>query len=139
MRAFVTFLLPLAASASIWPDNFGTFHRTASQPVEIQDRALWDEYGLRQAEQAQYASAPRKFPAIAYRLQDSTDALAAFEWQRPAGAKPSSLGTLVAQTPDEVMLAHGNYLLVFKGYQPAIGEITALYQNLPGLEQSPLP
>jgi len=139
MKYLVTLLLPFAAYASIWPDNFGAFHRTSAQPVEVQDRPLWDEYGLQQAEQAQYESKARKFTAIAYRLQDSTGAMAAFEWQRPAGAKPSPLAKLAAQTPGAVLLAHGNYLLVFQGYQPTVAEFGGLIQALPNLEQSLLP
>jgi hypothetical protein len=139
MRHLLVFLVPALSFAGIWPDNFGVFHRTSAEPVEVQDRALWDEYGFQQAEQAEYASGARKFAVTAYRLQDSTGALGAFEWQRPASARPSPLGSLAAETPDAVMLAHGNYLLVFKGYRPTVAEIGALYQTLPGLEQSSLP
>jgi len=41
--------------------------------------------------------------------------------------------------PGSLMLAHGNYVLLFKGYKPTVGEIDALYQTLPSLDQSPLP
>jgi len=36
-------------------------------------------------------------------------------------------------------MAHGNYLLIFKGRQPQVVEIDALYQTLPKLDSSPLP
>ncbi|HKW98209.1 MAG TPA: DUF6599 family protein [Bryobacteraceae bacterium] len=139
MRYLVALLLPLASYAGIWPDTFGAFHRTSVQPVELQDRALWNEYGFQQAEQAQYESQAKKFTAIAYRLQDSTGAYGAFEWQRPANARPSALSKLAVQTADGVMLAHGNYLLVFNGYQPTTPELDALIQSLPSLDQSLLP
>ncbi len=132
-------LLPGLSLASIWPDNFGAFHRTAVQPLDVPDRPLWDEYGFQQAEQAQYESGHQKLLASAYRLQDSTGALAAFEWQRPADGKRSALAKLAVETADSVMLAHGNYVLVFKGYKPKVAEIDALYQKLPSLDQSPLP
>jgi len=108
-------------------------------PVEVSDRPLWDEYGFQQAEQAEYESGARKFTASAYRLQDSTGALATFEWQRPADAKPSKVAKLAVDTPVSLMLAHGNYLLIFRGYKPDVGEIDALYQTLPSLDQSQLP
>ncbi len=140
MKRFFSYLmLPACACAGIWPDNFGAFHRTAVQPVEVSDRPLWDEYGFQQAEQAQYESGARKFTASAYRLQDSTGALAAFEWQRPADAKPSAVAKLAVETPGSLMVAHGNYVLLFKGYKPSVGEIDALYQTLPSLDQSSLP
>jgi len=140
MKCFLCLLLlPAFAFGGIWPDNFGAYHRTAVQPVEVSDRPLWDEYGFQQAEQAEYELGARKFTASAYRLQDSTGALAAFECQRPADAKPSKLAKLAVETPGSLMLAHGNYVLLFKGYKPNVGEIDALYQTLPSLDQSSLP
>jgi hypothetical protein len=139
MKYLVALLLPFAAFAGIWPDTFGAFHRASTQPIEVSDRPLWEEYGLQQAEQAQYELGTQKLTASAYRLQDSTGAMAAFEWQRPANAKPSPLGKLAAETPDSVIVAHGNYLLVFKGYKPTLGDINALYQTAPNLDLSQLP
>ena len=92
MKYFLAVLLPVACFASIWPDNFGAFHRTAAQPVAVSDRPLWDEYGLQQAEQAQYEADSRKFTATAYQLQDSTGALGAFDWQRPSDARRLGVG-----------------------------------------------
>src|ERR1051326_3079921 len=139
MKYLVAFLLPAFAFAGIWPDTFGAFHRTVVQPVEVSDRPLWDEYGFQQAEQAQYESGVQKFTATAYRLQDSTGALAAFEWQRPADAKSSPVAKLAVETSGSLMVAHGNYVLLFNGYKPNVGEIDALYQTLPSLDQSSLP
>jgi len=138
-KLFMTLLLPAVSFAGIWPDTFGAFHRTADKRLDVADRPLWDESGLQQAEQAQYELKDRKFTGTAYRLQDSTGALAAFYWQRPAEAKPSSLGKLAVESGDSVTLAYGNYVLKFDGYKPAVGEIDALVQILPKLEQSPLP
>jgi len=139
MRLLLTLVLPAVSFAGIWPDTFGTFQRTAAKPVVVPDRPLWEEAGLQQAEQAEYNLQGRKFTATAYRLQDSTGALSAFDWERPAEAKPSALGKLAVESADSVTLAYGNYVLVFKGYKPSVGEIEALSQNLPKLEQSPLP
>ncbi|HUI39273.1 MAG TPA: DUF6599 family protein, partial [Candidatus Nitrosotalea sp.] len=138
-KLLVTLLLPAACVAGIWPDNFGAFHRTMNKPVVPSDRPLWDECALQQAEQAEYEFQARKFTGTAYRLQDSTGALAAFDWQRPPDAKPSTLGKLAVESGDSVTLAYGNYLLKFDGYKPSVGEIGTLVQTLPKLEQSPLP
>jgi len=139
MKYLFALLLPFAVHASMWPDSFGAFHRTAVQPLEVSDRPLWDEYGFQQAEQAQYESGAQKFTATAYRLQDSTGALAAFEWQRPGNGKPSPVAKLSVETPADLMLAHGNYVLFFHGYKATAREIDALYQTLPSVDQSPLP
>jgi hypothetical protein len=139
MRYLLLPILPAFACAGIWPNNFGPFHRTATQQVQVADRPLWDEYGLQQAEQAQYEADVRKFTAIAFQLQDSTGALGAFDWQRPATAKASTLAKLAVEAGGSVMLAHGNYLLFFQGYKPTVAEMSPLIQNLPKLDQSPLP
>jgi len=138
-RFLLAFFIPAMSYAAIWPDDFGPFHRSAAQPADIDGRSLWDEYGFQQAEQARYEFGARKFTATAYRLQDSTGALGAFYWWRPADARQSALAKLAVETSNGVMLAHGNYVLVFEGYKPAVQEIGVLIQRLPKLEQSPLP
>lgn len=138
-KLLATLLLPAVGFAGIWPDTFGAFHRSSVKALDVSDRPLWDECGLQQAEQAEYAFQAQKFTGSAYRLQDSTGALAAFDWQRPPDAKSSTLGKLAVESGDSVILAYGNYLLAFRGYKPSVGEIDTLVQVLPKLEQSPLP
>jgi hypothetical protein len=132
-------LLLSSAQAGIWPDHFGPAKLDSAKTVNIADQGLWSEYGLQEAEQAQYESDSQKFTATAYRLQDSTAALGAFDWQRPSDAKPSDLSQLSVQTGNRTMLAHANYLLVFEGYKPQVADLGTLFQSLPKLDQSPLP
>ena len=139
MRLLLALILPAVSFAGIWPDTFGAFHRAAAKSIEVSDGPLWDEFGLQQAERAQYELQAKKFTGTAYRLQDSTGALSAFDAKRPADAKTCSLGKLAAESGDAVILAYGNYLLTFEGYKPSVGEIDALVQTIPKLEQSPLP
>jgi len=124
-----------SAWAGIWPDQFGSAKRISAKPAAVADQKLWSEYGLQETEEAQY----EKFTATAYRLQDSTAALGAFDWQRPKEAKQSQLGKLAVETATDTMLAHGNYLLVFQGYKPKFVELEPLLQYLPKLDQAPLP
>jgi hypothetical protein len=131
--------LSALSHAAIWPEQFGGAKRLSAKQITLADQKLWSEYGLQEAEQAEYASGTEKFAALAYRLQDSTGALGAFDWQRPANAKQSKLGQLAAETTEEIVLAHGNYLLLFKGHNPNVPELDALFQTLPKLDQSPLP
>lgn len=122
----------LAAKAGILPDNIGALKRTATQTlVPTADRAIWDEYGLKEAETAQYGD---NVTVTAYRMQDSTGAAAAFEWQRPAKAQPSRIARLAAEGPGGVMFAQGNYLLSFQGYRPQPSEV-----ELKNVDGSPLP
>jgi hypothetical protein len=132
-------LLVGSAQAGIWPAQFGPAKLASTKTVNISNQGLWSEYGLQEAEQAQYKSDSESFTATAYRLQDSTAALGAFEWQRSADAKPTQLGQLAVQTANQTMLAHANYMFVFEGYKPQVAELGSLFQSLPKLDQAPLP
>lgn len=138
MRFLLALFVPLLATAAIWPENIGAWRRASVGPVKAAG-PLWNEYGFKEGETARYESGARSFTATAWRLHDSTAALGAFEWQRPADAKPSRLLSLAAATKDGVLLAQGNYLLQFLGYQPAPEEVNALVAALPRREQAPLP
>jgi hypothetical protein len=137
--ACFVFLLGATAQAAIWPETFGPGKRTAATGADLTNQKLWPEYGLQESEKASYTSDTEPFTATAYRVQDSTAALAAFQWQRPKDAKPSNLGKLAAETSKGLTIAHGNYLLVFEGTKPLISDLERLYQVLPKLDQGPLP
>ena len=141
VRRFTLFLLlwPAMLWPAVWPDDFGGARKVSRKPVAVSEPGIWDEFGFQDGEVAQYAAGAVKFEAIAYRFQDSTGALAAFEWQRPETARPSPLGKMAVETGTEALLAYGNYLFHFKGRKPAVAEIGGLVQALPNLEQSPLP
>ena len=129
----------VAAQAGIWPAQFGPARLVSTKTVTLSNQGLWSEYGLQEAEQALYKSDAESFTATAYRLQDSTAALGAFDWQRPQDAKQSQLGQLAVETPSQTMLAHANYLLVFERYKPQVADLASLFQSLPKLDQAPLP
>jgi hypothetical protein len=139
MKFLTALLLPVLASAAILPDTIGTYHRTATSQAAIADRQLWDEYGLKASETATYESDSEKFTATAYRLQDPTGAMAAFDWQRPAGATPSTAAKIAAETKTGLLVADGNYLISFDGYKPAKPELDAALGSLQNVDTSPLP
>lgn len=130
---------PARAQSVLWPDQFGSFRKVASRAVPLSDRAVWEEYGFQQAEEAEYSAPAGKFRGRAFRLKDPTGALAAFQWQRPAKSAPSKLGNLAVETAEGAMLAYGNYLFEFRGYKPQLTELEALFDRLPRLDQSALP
>ena len=133
-------LLPNAAAAAIWPDSLGAFHRVSSQPVSPRaDQAIWNEYGFQEGETARYEGTGEKLTATAYRFQDSTGAMAAFEWLRPEDAKPSSIARMAAETPASSMVLHGNYVLRFDDYHPAAPFLTTVIESLRRVDTSPLP
>lgn len=139
LSVLLFFLMASASSAAIWPEQLGQAKRISIKPVAVADQKLWSEYGLQESEQAQYEAGPERFTATAYRLQDSTAALGAFEWQRPKDTKLSQLGKLAAETATDAMLVHGNYLLFFQGYKPKLPELEPVLLHLPKIDQAPLP
>jgi hypothetical protein len=139
LRILSVLLLPVLATAAIWPDALGQFQRASRSAAAPPDASLWSEFGFQEGEQALYAAGDRKFEARAYRFQDSTGAMAAFQWQRPADAKPSPLATLAVATRDGVLINYGNYLLSFAGYTPKPEELPGVYGVLPKLEVASLP
>ena len=91
-------LLPGLSMAAILPDSIGAYQRgTVSQPT-LDNRPIWDECGLKNWESAAYQNGKAKFVATAYQLGDTTGALAAFDWQRPQDARPSTASKLAAET-----------------------------------------
>jgi hypothetical protein len=139
MKLLATLLLPLLAGAAILPDTIGAYHRTAVSQPTLNGRDLWDEYGLHDYESATYENGAAKFTATAYQLQDSTGAMAAFNWQRPANAKVSRAADHAAETATGLALVRGNYLLFFDGYKPAAPELAALQESLIHVDGTPLP
>jgi hypothetical protein len=138
--AALALLLPVLSAAAIWPDALGPFQRVSSQSVAFQsNQPIWDEYGFRDGEEAQFQGAGQKFTATAWRFQDSTGAMAAYEWMRLPDSKPSSLARLAAETPTGTILTHGNYVLRFEGYHPAAPFLTTVIQGLKQVDNAPLP
>lgn len=139
MKALIALLLPAMAAAAIWPEEAGGWRRVSTAPAPVQDRSLWNEYGLQEAETARFEVGGNEFSATAWRLQDATGAMGAFEWQRPADAKASKAAELAAETSGGVILAFGNYVISFDGYRPTAEEVSAVLGQLPRLYQQPLP
>ena len=143
MRLFLTALfLPVVSFATIWPDAIGAFHRTATTTVNIEDRPVWDEYGLKESEGARYENGDESFTVTGYRLQDTTGALAAYQWQRPAKGATSKVMTLAplsSETPDQLVVLHGNYLLTFNGHKPDAAELKGVLDSLKQVDTTALP
>jgi hypothetical protein len=114
------------ARAAIWPDELGGHKKTATSQPKL-------------SEQAEYAAGAKRFEAAAYRLKDPTSAMAVFEWQRPAAAKPSKLGDLAAETADGVLVAFHNYVLRFTGWKPSQAELDGFVEQLRDVDTSVLP
>jgi hypothetical protein len=132
-------LAPALCLGAIWPENIGAWKRTATMQATLTDRPLWDEYGLKESEAARYESDGKSFTVTGYRLQDTTGAMSAFEWQRPAKSTASDLAPLAATTGDGLLVVHGNYLLSFSGHVPDAAELKELFDGLRNVDTTVLP
>lgn len=131
--------VPILAVGAILPDTIGQFKQTSSTPAQIADQQLWNEYGLRASETDAYQNGDARFTVTAYQLQDSTGALGAFDWQRPADAKTSKLAPAAVETRDGAVLLHGNYILAFQGHKPDEAELNQIYTALKHVDLTSLP
>ncbi len=133
-------MMPVLLTGSVWPDSIGSLPKVSTRPVALPDRPLWNEYGLQDGETAEYtAGGGGHFVATAWRFRDPTGAFAAFQWQCPADAQPSTLAEISAQTDTDVWLVFGNYLFRFEGWKPSVEELAPLLNAAPLLDQSSLP
>jgi len=134
MRLFLAIaLLPGLAGAIGLPESIGRHPRVSYQKVvpRSTDVAILEELGLKNTDTAQYSNLPAPFELSVQQFPNSTAALAAFYWQRPASSNPSRAAPLAAETPDSLLLAHGDYLLRFGGYKPSKPELDAVLKSLP--------
>lgn len=126
------------------PQFVGTLKQTIVKALPIEDKAVWDDYGLQDSEQATYEGGGQKITVRAYRLQDTTGALAAFQWLRPSAAKPpneelAELSALSAITPTGLIIALGNHILIVEGAKPAPEDLGNVFRSMPRQESGPLP
>jgi hypothetical protein len=145
-RKLILFLAAVVSvQAGIFPDQLGTFAKSAPKTLSAPDRELDNEYGIQANEAAEYTSpdkagaGKKHFVATGWRFQNSTGAMAMFEARRPPKATPSKIAKLAVTTSDGVIFTYGNYLLQLTGSLPGEVELNQLYDQLPLLEQSSLP
>jgi Family of unknown function (DUF6599) len=132
-------LLPVLSTAAILPEAVGPYHRTAIIPAPPADKAVWEDYGLKESESATYADGKQKLTITAWRLDDSTGAMAAFDWQRQPASLPSTVTSLAAETTDSLLFVYGNFLLYFNGKKPTPAELSAVTDVLKNVDSTALP
>ena len=140
MKRLFLLLLPALCAAAILPDTIGDWQKDAASPAAVPDQKVWHEYGLQDAETAQYKSGNKTWDITAYRFDDGTGAFAAFSQARPADSKKWDVTTGIGvQDPGEAIIAVGNYLFVFKGNKPQPDELNHVIGSAPHYAQSPFP
>lgn len=123
-----------AASGGILPEQLGKDKRGPVKTETVTDPVL-QEYGFDAGESASFG----KLSITALRFHDSTGAMAAFQYERPADAKPSKQDKLAAVAGGITFALHGNYLFQFAGGEPTDEQYDQLLYHIPRIEQSALP
>ena len=143
-------------SAQLLPDQIGPNRLAAKSSAPTPDPKVWEELGLQESGQGTYEGSAGRYTLALYRLQDSTSALAAFAWLRPADAKGAvapqviqalqptqgriaRITRLEANSPSETVIASGNYLTVWKGHKPTDEEMDRLLYTVPKYQEGRLP
>lgn len=132
--ALVGALLVLCApaGATLLHEALGPFERSEPQPYEPPDREVFDEFGLEEAEQAQYRTADGRSVLVrAMQFYDDTGAVAAYSWLRPAGATEVERGERAVEKGDYILIHFANYLLSLEGDTPDEESIEIALAYLP--------
>ena len=118
------------------PPTWGTAVKANAVSVTPANAAVFAEYGFVSAESASYG----KLRVTAYRMKDSTGALAAWESLRVPESKPCAAAPYCAQTPGQTLIFDDNYVVQFEPAGPlAQPQIAALFSQLPGKKETALP
>ena len=94
---------------------------------------------MEESDRASYTSGNGELSVTAWRLQDPTGALAAYQWQRPREAAPSKLTQWSVATDTSATILHRNYVLQFEGRRPDKATLDALVASLPKVRTSSMP
>jgi hypothetical protein len=122
-------------ATAILPVQWEHTARTAFETVKPPNAALWSEFGLETAATAQYGGTT----VTAYRMKDTTGALAAWEFLRPADARNCQLAPFCSQTAERAITFDTNYVVEFAGRLPDKAGVAALFAALPEQHEGSLP
>ncbi|MEP6716934.1 MAG: DUF6599 family protein [Terriglobia bacterium] len=139
MRSLFLFLIPAVVWPALLPETIGHWKRGEPAVAAAPDPKVWAEYGLRDAETSPYSDAGQTFFITAWRFDDATGAMAAFDDLVPADARKAALMGLSAETATDAFVAAGNYLLHFKGYKIHGDELSHVVATIAKYGYSPLP
>jgi hypothetical protein len=126
-----------ALQGGVLPDRLSGAMKSDVKPMAAPDPALFEEYGFEEGEQARFGPTT----ILAWRFHDTTGAMSAFEYARPADARPiqSTLHKMAASTSKGAMFEYGNYVLQVSGKIPLEEDLAPVYLALKKVEQSSLP
>lgn len=126
--------------ADTWlPSRIGPFRRIATTTSAPSDPAVFKEFGFVSSESAKFRGPAGNGTLTVYRMQDSTGALAAWDWLRPQDSKHCTVTDHCAEQGPRTLLLDANYVLDFEGFAPKKQDFQALAASLPNRRPSDIP
>ncbi|MBS1877700.1 MAG: hypothetical protein JSU00_31095 [Acidobacteria bacterium] len=127
----------MTAAAGILPDRLAGALKSDVKPFPAADAALFEEYGFEGGEQAAFGPTTLKV----WQFRDATGAMAAFQFARPADAKPekTNINQMSAVAAGGLMNLYANYVVQVSGKVPAEDQLAEVYLALKKVEKAPLP
>lgn len=120
------------SEAALLHEALGPFERLEPQPYVPQDFEVLQEFGLEEAEEAEYRAPDGRTVSVwALQFYDDTGAVAAFSWLRPPGAIEAARGEQAVELGDYILIHFANYLLALRGDVPHEEDIELALAYLP--------
>ena len=121
-----------ASHAALLHEALGPFERSEPQAYVPDDAELFAEFGLEDAEEAEYRTPDGRSVLVrALQFYDDTGAVAAYSWLRPDGAREVERGERAVENGDSILIHFANYLLMLDGAQPDEEDIEIALAYLP--------
>lgn len=143
-RTALLLTLALAAAAPVAAEMLhealGPFERLALRTFEPADSAVLQEFGLEEAEEAEYR-APDGQSVVFRALQfyDDTGAVAAYSWIRPHDGVAVERGERAVEKGDLTVIQFANYVVTMRGDLPDEEDVELALAYLPRPKPTPDP
>ena len=132
--AHVTLALAIAApvGAELLHEALGPFERLAPRQSEPADLPVLQEFGLEEAEEAEYRTPDgRSVLFRALQFYDDTGAVAAYAWIRPSDGVPVERGERAVEKGDLTVIQFANYVVSLRGDLPDEEDVELALAYLP--------
>ena len=144
MMRFVLAAALLAApsflAADLLPEALGEFTRGDLQTHTPEDQALYDEFGLEEAETAVYrTSNGSSATVVAQQFYDDTGAFSAFRWEQNGEGVYSGYGERSWTNDASTLIHFANYLVKISGEMPLDDHIELMLAFFPRVRPTPDP
>ncbi len=126
-------LFPLSAlGVELVPEALGEFTRRSVEAFEPGEKDLFAEFGFEEGQQGAYETTDgRDLKVAAFRFQDATGALAAYQWLRPEGGEFVPYGERALVLGDVTVIHFGNFVVRMSGDEAFDEHVEAMLSFLP--------